>query len=232
MFESASVERRAIFNWNAFRVYYFVFCFWKSLTSKDSVSKPCFIASICSDFLMGSIVLIWKLFPVFERYFNVPRPRHFLFQGLDSEKEEILAVWWSSAFIFQIWDSLLVPSLHFLTASKRWLRPQEEDQAMPHPCTSFFACFKHCLLPTGGIPLLPTAVQNESTFPYWSRTESQLLWSERAPGSCIGSFIFWKGQSASVCIGRRTIYWWWWRNTLLNFGSSLIPCPPCFSTSK
>lgn len=39
---------------------------------------------------------------------------------------------------------------------------------MPHPCTSLFACFKHCLLPTGGIPLLPTAVQNESTFPYWS----------------------------------------------------------------
>lgn len=78
-----------------------------------------------------------------------------LILGTGKEEGKILGMWWSCAFIFQVWDSLLVPSLHFLTTSKGWLGPTGGWSGQASSLYFFVCLLQCCLLPTGWLLLLP-----------------------------------------------------------------------------
>ena len=113
-----------------------------------------------------------------QKIFLGTQAQSLLISGTERERKNILGIWWSCAFIFQVWDSLLVLSLHFWQSPKSGWDPWEEDRVKPHSSTSLPKSSAACG-PQGAFYFSPSVVQDESAFPHPSHCMIQPLWSER-----------------------------------------------------
>ena len=86
-------------------------------------------------FLNGFYHFDVAIVPHLQKIFLGTQAQSLLISGTERERKNILGMWWSCAFIFQVWDSLLVLSLHFWQSPKGGWDPQEEDWVKPHSST-------------------------------------------------------------------------------------------------